>query len=133
VKRHLAPHELRSFGLSFAVAIVVFFGLLLPWLFGAGWPLWPWLAATTLALAALLAPRSLAPVYRLWRPLALAVGWLNTRLILGLVFFLVLLPFGLAARLVGRLQYSAALDTDATSYREKADGVHDPEHYERPF
>ena len=35
------------------------------------------------------------------------MGWLNTRLILGIVFYLLLMPLGLLLRLSGKLQYQA--------------------------
>lgn len=133
MKSALTPAELRKFGLTFAAAIAIAFGLVLPWLFDSAYRSWPWIVAGLIALPALAYPRALAPLYAGWRPLALGIGWVNTRLILGLVFFLVVFPFGLLARLAGKLQYTGATDADAESYRVESDTERDPRHYERPF
>ena len=44
---------LRQFGLQMALVIPMLFGLLLPWLFGWFWPLWPWMVAAGFLLLAL--------------------------------------------------------------------------------
>ena len=56
----------RSFGLTFAAILLVLFGLLIPWLFSLGWPLWPWVVAIILAAMALLKPSWLWWVYKPW-------------------------------------------------------------------
>lgn len=91
--------ELRTFGLVTAGMMVLFFGLLIPWIWSFAWPIWPWIAAVILITMALLAPASLRPVYIIWMRFAAVLGWINTRLILGLIFFLIFLPFGLIMRL----------------------------------
>ena len=52
--------ELRNFGLVFAGGLIVFFGLLLPWLFEKPWPLWPWVGAGAFAGTGLALRGSLA-------------------------------------------------------------------------
>ena len=92
--------------LSFATVVG---GALLLLALHQGWrgaPRWVWLAlagiAAILLLGALIAPRLLHPVYRAWMRLGEALGWLNTRILLSLVFFLVVTPIGLVLRLFGR-------------------------------
>ena len=74
----------------------------------------PWLVLTlvsiagVLSLLAAIAPRTLHPVYRGWMRLGEALGWLNTRILLTLVFFLVVTPIGLLMRLFGRSPISNA-------------------------
>jgi hypothetical protein len=58
--------------------------------------------AVTLAGLGLAAPRGLRPVHRVWMKLADALAWFNTRLLLGLVYYLVMTPIGLLMRLLGR-------------------------------
>jgi hypothetical protein len=58
--------------------------------------------SAALVLAGLLAPRALRPLHRAWMRLGAALGWLNTRVILTLVFFLVVTPTGLVMKLFGR-------------------------------
>jgi len=62
------------------------------WLAGAG----PWLAA------ALIYPKGLTPLYKAWMAFGHVLGWINARIILGLVFFVVVMPIGLIMRLFGK-------------------------------
>ena len=68
----------------------------------------PWVFITLVSIAAVLlllaavAPALLRPVYRGWMRVGEALGWINTRILLTLVFFLVVTPIGLLMRLFGR-------------------------------
>jgi len=53
--------------------------------------------------------------------------------ILGLLFFLIIWPFGLALRLAGKLQYQASTDAEAESCRVSVSAEREREEYERPF
>ena len=99
INHQITRAELRTFGLVTAGMVVLCFGLLIPWIWGFAWPIWPLIIAATLATMALIAPASLKPVYVAWMRFAGILGWVNTRIILGLIFFLMFLPFGLVMRL----------------------------------
>lgn len=90
---------LRKFGLTTGTILVVLFGFVLPWLRDRPLPLWPWILAFVLILWALLAPSSLTLIYRPWMKLGALLGWINTRIILGLVFWIIILPLGILLRL----------------------------------
>ena len=109
--------SLRHFGLGLGLFILLAFWLLVPWLRGTERPGWPLLVAGPLMVAALAWPPAVLPVYRLFRPLARLIGFINTWLLLGAVFFGMLLPLGLALRVFGRLQYRTGLDPAAETYR----------------
>ncbi len=74
----------------------------------------PWVVIALVSIAAVLlllaavAPSLLRPVYRGWMHVGEALGWLNTRIILTLVFFLVVTPIGLLMRLFGRSPIATA-------------------------
>ncbi len=65
--------------------------------------------------------------------IAVVIGFVNTRIILGLLFFLIIWPFGLVLRLAGKLQYQASTDAEAESYRVSVSAEREREEYERPF
>ena len=122
----------RKFGLVTGGIIVVLFGLLIPWIFSLGYPRWPWILAGILAAWGLLAPTTLQPVYVGWMKFGHGMNWINTRLILGLLFYGMFLPFGLVMRLFGKDPMQRRLDKSITSYRVKSH--HDArENVERPF
>jgi len=108
---------LREFGLITGSIAAALFGLLLPWLFGHGWPVWPWVVGGVLAAWALVWPAGLRPIYHLWMRFGEALGWVNSRIILGLMYYLLILPVGLLMRLVGKDPMRRRLDRDAKSYR----------------
>lgn len=124
--------ELRHFGLIMGAMIALFFGLLIPWLWSLSWPLLPWVIAATFAACGLLAPNILAPVYRLWMKLAAVLAWINSRLILGIAFYCIILPTSLILRLSGKDPMARKFDAKASSYRIDKP-ARSKDHMEKPF
>jgi hypothetical protein len=121
----MAPHtssrpsqrQLREFGLLIGVVFPVLLGWLLPALHGhpfRGWTLWIGLPALVLGLVW---PRALAWPYRGWMALGHALGWINSHLILGLVFVCVLQPIAALVRTLGHDPLRRRRNT-GESYRE---------------
>ena len=98
----LTRRTLISFALIVGGALLVIAAF--QWRRGA--PQWVWVAlialAAVLLIAAALVPSLLRPVYRGWMRLGEVLGWVNTRVLLTLIFFLVVTPIGLLMRLFGR-------------------------------
>ena len=111
----------RKFGLTTGVIVAVLFGALLPWLFGFDYPLWPWIFFAVFALVGLLFPLALQPVYYLWMRFGMVMNWINTRLILGILFYGIFLPIGLFFKLIGRDAMHRKFDKKLPSYRHSAD------------
>ena len=111
------PRGLRQFGLMFAAIVSVLFGLLLPFLFGYGYPVWPWIVAAIFVLPALTYPRMLGPVYQIWMRFGVIMNIIMSRLILGTVFLLTVVPAGLIFRLRGKDILDLKLDRESESYR----------------
>ena len=124
--------ELRQFGLVFASGIVLIFGLLLPWLFEHAWPTGPWIAGGILVITALLLPQLLRPVFWLWMKFGHVLGWLNTRIILGITFLLLFIPVALVFHLLGKDPMRRRMDPSAKSYRIKSEQL-PRERMEKPF
>ncbi|TCI05171.1 hypothetical protein EZV61_04195 [Corallincola luteus] len=124
--------ELRKFGLGFAALLALFFWALLPWWFGYERSLWPVYAGSLIALVALLLPVAIYPLFRVWIVIALALGWINTRLILGVVFFLLLLPLGSWLYWRGKLHFKQGFDPKRDSYKERRQAL-DKKQMENPF
>jgi hypothetical protein len=109
------PAGLRRFGVVVGAA----FAVIGAWpALTRGAPRW-WAVGLAVALIvpALAAPRVLGPAHRAWMALGAALGWLNTRLVLGLIFFGVVTPTGLALRAAGRDPMRRGRDAGATTYR----------------
>lgn len=109
--------ELRRFGLLMGCFIGGIFGLLFPWLWNLKFVLWPWIVGGLFIFWGLAAPASLAPVFRGWMIFGGVVGWINTRIILALVFYLVFFPVGFFMRRRGWDPLRRAWKDDMISYR----------------
>ena len=96
-----ATRELRSFALSVG-AVLAALGVLAYWRGGlrAGAVLGG--VGTALMAVGLVAPGRLGGVHRAWMALALAISKVTTPVFMGIVYFGVLTPIGLAMRLVRR-------------------------------
>ena len=123
---------LREFGLVTGAIVAGLFGLFFPWLLDTGYPLWPWLIFLALGGWALLAPGSLGPVYRTWMRFGLLIGKVTTPIIMGVVFYAVLVPTGLVRRLLGRDSLNRRFEPDVESYRIQSNKT-EPQSLEKPF
>jgi hypothetical protein len=108
---------LRNFAWMFAAVVAGLFGLILPWLFNLDWPSSPWLIAIVFFVWGLVAPNTLRSLYRLWVRFAFVMNFLVTRIVLGVVFFIGLLPFRIAFRLRGKDPMRRKWTHDSDSYR----------------
>ena len=124
---------LKSFALTMSWAFPSVFGLLLPWLFSYSLQLWPLIISALLLGGYFLHPPSLYYPYRLWMSIALVLGWINTRIILGLVFYAMILPIGLLMRSLGKLQYCNCPAAKNNSYYHSPSSDSDKKRLEYPF
>lgn len=124
---------LREFGLLTGIILAVLFGLLLPWQRSYSLPLWPWIVSAILWLLALLVPGILNPVYEVWMRIGSVLSWINTRLILGIIFYFLIMPIGLLMREVFHQDPMARkLDADLKTYRMTSQ-IKSRESMEKPF
>jgi Saxitoxin biosynthesis operon protein SxtJ len=108
--------QLRSFGLTVGSIFAVI----------AIWPVivrddglrwWAVLTGGLLIVLGLIFPRSLSSVYKLWMSFGHIMGWINTRVILGVVFYFVVTPIGMIRRLLGKDPMGKEFKPDFVSYR----------------
>ena len=101
MKETISKKQLREFGLLIGFGFPILIGWLLPAIFGHEFRAWTlWIGIPGLILG-LMAPRLLQYPYRGWMELGHALGWLNSHIILGLVFIVVLQPIAYVMRLTG--------------------------------
>jgi len=70
-------------------------------------------------VSALLIPGYLKPLYSLWMKFAFILAWVNTRLILFVLFYLVFTPLGLVMRILGVDALDRKIDRNKDSYWKK--------------
>jgi O-antigen/teichoic acid export membrane protein len=108
--------QLRSFG--FTVGGIFALIALWPLIIRAEDPRW-WavVVALCLVLPAAIFPQSLRWVYRGWMALGHVLGWINTRIILGFIFYFIVTPIGVFRRWLGKDPMGKKLRPDLDSYR----------------
>lgn len=108
--------ELRQFGV---IVGGVFLGVgLWPWVWDGTSPrLWALGLGAALSVFGAVCPSVLKPVHKGWMFIGHTLGWINTRIILGLFFYAMLTPMGVLARMLGKDFMHMRSDSDAETYR----------------
>ena len=125
--------ELRSFALVMMWAIPLLFIVIIPWLFDTAAKYQVLWLSGLLGGLYLVFPKGIYPFYRVWMFIAGILGWINTRLLLGIVFYLLILPIGFVMRTLGKLHYRAKLKEDSSTFWIKNTETLDNDYLERPF
>ena len=76
--------------------------------------------------------RAVIQLYRAWIKLGNILGWINSRIILGIMFYLLFVPIGLLLRLLGKGRIREMQRNQANTFRQ----VSTPRpstHFERLF
>jgi hypothetical protein len=85
-----------------------------------------------LVLSGLLIPQLLRKPYQLWMGLAHALGWVNTKVILTVMFYTVFTPAAFIARILGKDPMNRAFVPNADTYRVLRD-ARSPSHMKHQF
>ena len=124
--------ELRKFGLTVG-GVFVLLGLLFLWRHKPHYPYFLWPGVTLVLIGAVL-PRGLKWLYIAWMSVAFVLGFVMAHVILTLLFFAMIAPIGLIARLFGKDFLGLKLDRGVGTYwisRERK--PRSPAEYERQF
>lgn len=109
--------ELRDFGLLLGAIVAGLFGLVLPFLKHHHYALWPWIVLVVLSAPALLWPTALRPLHFVWIRFGHVLGWVNQRIVLTILFYVVLMPTGFIMRMLGRDPMARRFDRQQPTYR----------------
>jgi hypothetical protein len=108
--------QLRSFGLLVG-GIFAAIGIWPALFHGEDLRLWGVIVGAALLLPAMAFPKMLALPHRGWMGLSEILSWINTRIILGVVFFLLLTPIGIIRRMFGKDPMGAKVKPEENTYR----------------
>lgn len=112
----ITPKTLRSFGLTVGGIFALI--ALWPTVVYARDPRWTIAAvAACFIIPALVYPRSLFWPHKGWMALGYVLGWINTRIILGIVFYAIVTPIGVVRAWLGKDPMGRRLRPDLDSYR----------------
>jgi len=130
-QKKLTNKELKDFALLMAWAFPLFIGIIAPWIFGKGlqwWTLWVSLFFISLSF---LAPKLIYYPYKVWMFIAGIIGFINTRIILGFTFYLLIFPIGIVLRAFDKLQFKKH-NNGCSNYIKRTDKL-TKEQLENPF
>lgn len=133
MKKDVMKNELRKFGIIFGIALIAI-GIvqllkghtkIYPWFYGIG------LISLILGI---FAPSAIKPIYFIFKKIGSFIGNIVTGLILAIVFYIVLTPIALIARLFGKdfldIKWKKKSNTYWMPKEVVKDGV---ERYERQY
>lgn len=89
--------ELKKFGLTVGTVLVII-GLVLFYFEKSSYPYFSGLGAG-LIIFGVVFPKTLLPIQKAWMAIAVVLGFIMTRVILSILFYLVITPIGLLAKL----------------------------------
>ena len=101
MKEIISKKQLREFGLLIGFGFPLLIGWLIPAVTGHGFREWTLWVGFIGLIVGLTSPRLLYYPYKFWMKLGDTLGWVNSRIILGLVYMIVLLPISFVMRLIG--------------------------------
>ena len=108
---------LREFGVLMGIGIPFFIGWIIPALWGHSFRPWTLLIGICCLIIGIFAPRLIFYPYRVWMKLGYVLGWINSRIILGIIFLIVLLPIAFIMKLF-KYDPLRLKKSDQKSYRE---------------
>ena len=132
-KLKVEKYEIKKFGMGLTVLLCLIGGWQLykgnidvyVWFFGF---------AGLVLILSFFVPIILKPLYKVTHTVGNAIGWVSTRILLGIIFYIIFTPIGIMLRLIEKDLLDKRLDKDAKSYWNKKDnGVFAKEQYERQF
>jgi len=126
------PREWRKFGIGLSIILVILATIELITGLYVVFPIY--LTAGVVLISALIFPVILKPFFILFSYIGLALGWVMTRVILSVFFFLVLTPIGLVSRLVGKRYLKLEFGTNKTTYwKTYGEQTDSKQHFEKQY
>jgi hypothetical protein len=114
--------DLRQFG-AFLAGLLLLIGVinflkgrmtLCPWFFSIGF---------ITIIFVFIAPKKLKPVYAIFTKIAHAIGWVNTRVILALIYFLIITPIAIIRKIMMKDSLNRKIENSEKSYWIKRPAV----------
>ena len=113
----ISKKQLREFAFLIGIGIPIFIGFIIPLLGGHSFKLGTLWITIPVLITGIISPRLLFYPYKLWMALGYTLGWINNRIILGFVFFLVLYPISIIMKFF-RYDPLRLKETKKDTYRE---------------
>lgn len=128
----LSRHSLKKFGRTMCICLFLI-GTILFLKHKALFKIW-WFIGFLFLFLVQFSPLTLRPAYKLWMSLAFYLGWINTRIILFIVYYLIVTPIAITMKMFGKDVLNIRLEKQAGTYWMKKENITmSKERYERLF
>jgi len=114
-ERTITRKQLRSFGLILAAGFTLI--AIVPSIRGHNFRTWALVMGLALGTTGLVLPSILRPLYGGWMKLGEFLAWINTRIILTLLYYIVIVPTGVMLRMTGKDMMRLKVEREAETYR----------------
>jgi hypothetical protein len=125
-------HKLRKFGLTVGGAFLLFGGIRSYFHFGNVSIVLLGIGGA-LSVGGIVFPRALAPVEKWWMALAQVLAFINTRILLTVLFYLIITPIGLVTRMFKDPLNRKLHDGSMSYWIRRQPKPADPARYQRQF
>ena len=124
--------DLRSFGVMIGIIFLLIAGFLI-YKDKESFQMLLYIAGSFIGLG-LLIPILLKPIYILWMAFAIILGWIMTRLILSLLFYVIITPIGVILKIIGKDSLELKKQAVKESYWNQRDkNLEKNQNYEKQF
>ena len=124
--------DLRKFGITIGVILLIIAGFLF-WKEKESFQILLTFGVT-LCILGIVIPFILKPIYWVWMIFATILGWIMTRVILSLLFYIIVTPIGLIPRFFGKQFLELRWDKSKESYWNIRTNEHlKKENYQKQF
>ena len=106
--------DIRKFGITIGIILMIIAGFLF-WKEKESYQIFL-TVGTILFVLGILVPAVLKPIYWIWMIFATILGWMMTRVILSLLFYIIITPIGLIPRFFGKQFLELKWDKSIESY-----------------
>ena len=106
--------DIRKFGITIGIILMIIAGFLF-WKEKESYQIFL-TVGTILFVLGILVPAVLKPIYWIWMIFATILGWIMTRVILSLLFYIIITPIGLILRFFGKQFLELKWDKSKESY-----------------
>tara|TARA_Y100000589_G_C27026641_1_gene577231 strand:- start:304 stop:702 length:399 start_codon:yes stop_codon:yes gene_type:complete len=109
---------LRNFSYIFGIGFPFFIGLFFPYFSGHDFKAWTILVGLPVIMLGNIKPKLLTYPYLLWMKIGYILGWINSRLILGIIFIFIMQPMALIMKIFKYDPLKLKIDKNKKTYRQ---------------
>lgn len=110
--------KLREFGFTLGLGFPLLIGWIFPFITGHDFKSWTLFIGIPSLVLAIIYPEILRNPFKIWMKIGLLLGWLNSKIVFGMVFILILIPISFIMRILKYDPLRKRISKKRSTYRE---------------